>query len=436
MPVLEWRKASGFKLTCYVVICSAALSFILPPECLAGAARSRAGGGESAEMDWGSIGMSIGITVGAALVTSAVSSAFRAAAPAASSTTSTVPNTIQADNLASLGGTDFYNVGIYTTENLNALNNLAGTTTINISKVGTMAKIGNTITNIPRTLGNLVTNNAGAGKAVKPLSAAVNSFSDWREVAKTAVKGYAIYTATTQTSRAMAAVGNYHGWDRNTVFLGSSLATGAVAGYLNPSGALGDTLSKSSFEYVPASMGRGMFVGALGGLGRGGVILGIDGDKIAKGENPGVWSEVAGTAGGIFATELGRVMVNPDTNLSQMVKWKPATDAKGKIIGYEHKGNIIPEDELKKAAGLDIFQKALNEKGIAGIYGTDAKGNKQFYRTQDLTLADFNKIVNSDQAAYLRKIVNSVDHAAYSDSWVLRLNGPGLSEPIDIPITP
>ncbi len=125
----------------------------------------------------------------------------------------------------------------------------------------------------------------------------------------TMTTGFSTFAATTQISRAFNAMGSYYEWNPQSTYLLSSIASAAGIGMINPSTALGNLvggLDGSTLSGVAA----GTATGALDGLGRAGLILAIDGDKIAKGQQPGPLAQIAGMAAGIFSTELGRYGFN------------------------------------------------------------------------------------------------------------------------------
>lgn len=261
-----------FKATSQAIAYALVFSLLCPAQAIA--ARSRAGGGEIKEPDWGQVATNIGVTVGCAMAGSALSSAWGAAAPA---------NT--------------------------------GATTI--------GRVGQDIAHIPATLGNLVTNTAGVAGNTAPLVAAATSFKD---IVPIVVTGYSTYTAGTQVSRAIGMAGQYYEWNPSTTYALSYMGTGMTAGFLNPKGALGNTFDKAG-SYGGA-MVRGAFVGGLAGYPQGLMIHHLASDEIEAGKSPGISAQLAGMAVGMVATEFGRALVNPDT-------WKMASGAYHKENLYD-----------------------------------------------------------------------------------------------------
>ncbi len=176
-------------MTAAAVIIALASSCVFPGEGYA--ARSNAGGGKIAEVDWGDVGDNVGKTIGTALIGGALSSAWSTAAPINQSTS-------------------FF------------------------------GKLSTDIMNIPQTFGNLLTNTAGnTAIASTPLSAAFSSLTNLETVAPIIIKGYTTYTAGTQVVKAIGMAGQYNEWNPSTTYALSYMGAGMTAGLLNPNAALG-----------------------------------------------------------------------------------------------------------------------------------------------------------------------------------------------------
>lgn len=271
------------------------LSFTFFFSCLpldrAFAGRSRAGGGEKAEVDYGQVGMNVGISVGTAVAGQYLSSAWQAASP----TTSAIGS-----------GSNAVQVGTDLSGNLVIVDDvasLASKTSTGLSNIGQTFK--NLATNTP---GKLILD--GTSKIAGPWAQGLSSFSSFSQIAPTMVKGYSTYVAASQVGRAVGQAGQYHGWDPDTTFLVTTIATGATAGALNPEVAIGG-------RYVNpigvTDILKGTFSGAVGGLGKAGAMVAIDGDKIRAGQNPGAWAQIAGMAAGQAAADMGGTLMRRET---------------------------------------------------------------------------------------------------------------------------
>ncbi len=188
-------------------------------------------------------------------------------------------------------------------------------------------KIGRTA----QTVGNLFT-------STDHISKGFTSMLKYEKIFSTVAKGYTAYMATTQVSRALGAAGAYYGWEADDTYLFTSIANAGVTGFLNPSASLGDAGSVASTDFTNRM--AGMLVGGASGAASGATIIGIDGDKIRKGENPGIGAQIAGTASGIAATEIGRAIVDPSTykitEQKYEIKTKPVLQPDGTFRDVEY----------------------------------------------------------------------------------------------------
>ncbi|MFA4888088.1 MAG: hypothetical protein WC628_00735 [Candidatus Omnitrophota bacterium] len=320
------------------VILSFILSSILPPE--AYAARSRAGGGEKAEADWGAVGAGVGMSIGMAVGTQLLSSAWNYA--------------------GSMGNTS------------SALSNTAQNT-------------GNFLSRTGKTLGYL------ASHPLKSIAGGASTMYKAGMVgaASTAIKGFNTYTAAVQVSRAMAAAGNYYKWDRDSTYLASSIVSGGVGGFLNPAGAVSSSMGNN--------MGTGFIVGSLGGLANAGAVLAIDGDKIRRGEQAGVGAQIAGMAAGVAATEFGRTAFDGQTYIKSNDRYSKQDfiPLNKDTWSRDHDGTLHREGEsvwVNKRTGEEFTSEQMQK--VTGA----ARINKQYSQV----LGD-NKISEADAIRLYQK---------------------------------
>lgn len=226
------------------------------------AARRRAGGGELAHFDFGNYAAGIGIGVGAMAVGGVINAGLSSA----------------------LG---------------------------NVTSVGKGVLTGSAIPSITQQSSNILT-------------AMGNSLS-YSFTTTGLITNMSTFMAVSQVGRAVGAMGSYYGWKPSTTFLASSFASGLVGGFMNPTVALGPSISENisssiipgvhytlnPANYTLGNMLNGAFVGGVTGLASGAVIVAIDGNKINKGKQPGVGAQIAGMVTGVAVGNLTRELMDP-----------------------------------------------------------------------------------------------------------------------------
>lgn len=307
------RKGGLFYFITFVLI------FLVSFQPVAFAARSSAGGGKIAKPDWGKVATNVGISIGAMAIGSALNSAMSAAQPA-STATNTISQTSQF------------------------------------------------VTNLPQTTGNLLTNTAGGGATVvdaagkvqtlQPLAAIGNSLKESFSAAGV-IKGYSTFVATSQVNRAVGMAGAYYGWKPSNTFIISSLATGATAGFLNPSGVLGSSMTKEMAAGGVTTMAKGALAGGLGGLAGGAATVAVDGSKINKGKNPGVGGQIAGMVGSMYGTSLGKELVSPNSYNTQMAPYKKTVTQKDFDEWSKQELDKFHQQEMNKLLGRQSLDELL-----------------------------------------------------------------------------
>jgi len=310
----EMRKRKIFRASNLCIVLLIALSFILPPEAFA--ARRRAGGGELAHFDFGNYAAGIGIGVGAMAVGGVINAGLSSA----------------------LG---------------------------NVTSVGKGVLTGSAIPSITTQSSNILT-------------AMGNSLS-YSFTTTGLITNMSTFMAVSQVGRAVGAAGSYYGWKPSTTFLVSSFASGAVGGFMNPSVALGPSVSEgitnsiipgvhytlNPANYTLGNMLNGAFVGGVTGLASGAVIVGIDGNKINEGKQPGVGAQIAGMVTGVAVGNLTRTLIDPRTyHTKDLGDWKEVDHPK--IEKYNNLANASTEkaqESFGKAA--EPLAHALGRVGEA-----------------------------------------------------------------------
>ncbi len=206
------------------------------------------------------------------------------------------------------------------------------------------------------------------------------------------------FMAVSQVGRAVGAAGNYYGWKPSTTFLVSSGISAAVGGFMNPSVALGPSVSEgitnsiipgihytlNPANYTLGNMLQGAFVGGLTGLASGAVIVAIDGNKINKGKEPGIGAQIAGMVTGVAVGNLTRALVDPTT-------WKPtqkhldvvrqSENPEIKNLQGQAKVSAVKAEELRvqgrnkfvSAAGAQAVESLYNDYQDGGLRNLDIK---------------------------------------------------------------
>ncbi len=329
------------------------LIFLIIFQPVAFASRSSAGGGEIAEFDAGRVAGNIGIGLGTMVVGSALNSAISAAQPVSASTTT----------------------------------------------------LGSSLSNLPTTTTNLFTNTAGQVDKLTPLQAIGNSLATSFSLEGIATN-FNTFVAATQVNRAVGMAGSYYGWKPSSTLLVSSVATAGTAGFLNPSAALGssaNTMVVNSFS----TMAKGAMVGSIGGLVGGATMVAIDRGRINKGEGPSVGGQIAGMAGSMFGTSLGRTLVDPNTTNTIWEQYTPKKDdTTGKYYQNVNDPNkTITVEELNQKTGVPAIETALEKKGVLPDFKKGSvelvDANKAGLEGRSLTFEDAVKLGQSDKIQYL-----------------------------------
>lgn len=187
----------------------------------------------------------------------------------------------------------------------------------------TLAETASSVSNSFSSVGNLSANMTKMGDSVFSAmgNGITNSFNSWDKVGMNLVNGYNTFVAASLTGQAVGTMGYYYEWSRPTTFIASTVATGIVGGFLNPSVSLGDTIPKGTgmtlaqynFNAGLTDMLRGGAVGGLTGLAKSLAIVAVDREEIEQGRSPGPWGQIAGLLATISAANLSRALVNPDT---------------------------------------------------------------------------------------------------------------------------
>jgi hypothetical protein len=200
----------------------------------------------------------------------------------------------------------------------------------------------------------------------------------------TYITGYNTYMATTQVSRMVGMMGAYYKWKPTKTFLISALASGAISGFLNPAGVLGDQTAISAM-----GMGKGALVGSLGSLASAGVVLAIDGDKIKEGKSPGIGAQLAGMATGIAVGEFARNLVIHKPKESQFKPIKgieKGTETFQRVGGKEKPtmrdfDNTTFSHKIAKATGeKPSFRRAISKMQSDGTTFIDKIGDEYLFK--------------------------------------------------------
>ncbi|MDD2689004.1 MAG: hypothetical protein PHT41_02500 [Candidatus Omnitrophica bacterium] len=326
------RKRKIFRVSNLCIVLLIALSFILPPEAFA--ARRRAGGGELAHFDFGNYAAGIGIGVGAMAVGGVINAGLSSA----------------------LG---------------------------NVTSVGKGVLTGTAIPSITTQSSNILT-------------AMGNSLS-YSFTTTGLITNMSTFMAVSQVGRAVGAAGSYYGWKPSTTFLVSSFASGAVGGFMNPSVALGPSVSEgitnsiipgvhytlNPANYTLGNMLNGAFVGGVTGLASGAVIVGIDGNKINEGKQPGVGAQIAGMVTGVAVGNLTRTLIDPTTyTRGPKETWERVDNPEIKKNQNLADTSMAKAGELqaqasnkfKIAAGLGAAKSLYNDYNEGGLKNLDLKG--------------------------------------------------------------
>jgi hypothetical protein len=226
-------------------------------------------------------------------------------------------------------------------------------------------------------LGNTV---GGALKGTFDISKSLSGLATM----STYITGYNTYMATTQVSRMVGMMGAYYKWKPTKTFLISALASGAISGFLNPAGVLGDQTAISAM-----GMGKGALVGSLGSLASAGVVLAIDGDKIKEGKSPGIGAQLAGMATGIAVGEFARNLVIHKPKESQFKPIKgieKGTETFQRVGGKEKPtmrdfDNTTFSHKIAKATGeKPSFRRAISKMQSDGTTFIDKIGDEYLFK--------------------------------------------------------
>lgn len=242
------------------------------------------------------------------------------------------------------------------------------------------------------------------------------------------------FFAVSQTGRAVGAMGNYYGWKPSTTFLVSSAASGFVGGFMNPTVALGPSVSESvtssiipgihytlnPANYTLGNMLSGGFVGGVTGLASGAVVVAIDGNKINKGKEPGIGAQIAGMVTGVAVGNLTRTLIDPATYTKGPEKtWERVENPEIKNVQDTATAKTATADVVAKAKGAYGGAKELLKGGTwqdakqaynEGLTKAEESGVVKNLRTSaQLDVQKANKLASSDSGRFRYRHVLDAD---------------------------
>lgn len=381
--VIIKRKRAGMKIVAGWLLFFFSVVIICPKDVFA--SRSDAGGGEVAEFEFSDFALAVGMSLGSAIIGSAIGSALSSGWGSMSSSWSLSNLSSTANQMGQLA--EEAANGINTAENLTKIGNLAqnigdlgklgetgASIAQNVGSIGEWARTAGDIAlqqNAALQIGYLVGNMSNTISGISSVSSGVfssagsgflsyfaNNFSNMSNAADVMAKGFVTFGATTQVVRAVSTMGSYYEWNPRLTYALASVASGITSGFLNPDVSLGkqniwdpSITSVTRMLNPPVDvnsfldMAKGAFVGALGQGASSGVIVLIDGAKIARNENPGALAQLAGFVAGLAATNIGRYVVNVPAQLVSINERATASEVKSQSessrIEWENKAEYF-----------------------------------------------------------------------------------------------